>query len=356
MSHMDDEDRPIVLPAEDDDDEAVDISGIERCGLITLLGQPNVGKSTLMNALLGEKLAIVSPKPQTTRDAIRGILTTPRAQMVFIDTPGVHQASSPLNRAMVGVAMEAMETVDLVVHVIDARRFADALTRRGRPTSPPPAPPPRAPDPDTPALPPLDGRLAKGDRRIIHEVRKHRRRYMLALNKIDLVKKPHLLPIMEALGSAVDTEAIVPISAENGDGLDRLVAAIEALMPPGAPLYPPDDLTDRSLRFLTAELIREQVFLQIQQEVPYGVAVEIEVFDESQDIIHIQAVVHVERPSQRGILVGRGGSRMKEIATLARREIKAMLGRPVYLETLVRVEPKWSERLAMLRRFGYGRR
>ena len=326
---------------------------ITRSGFATLAGRPNAGKSTLMNAMLGEKLAIVSPKPQTTRDQIRGILTTKSTQVVFIDTPGLHEPRSRLNRAMVGIAVEAMQTVDLVVLVVDARRVHQGGRRKGKRRAQ--RVQLRQPDEQvaTDGPPPLDERIPADDRRIIHQIREHGRRWLIALNKIDAVRKPHLLPLMAAYGSAPDAEALLPISAREGDGLDSLVAAIEDHMPAGPQLYSADQLTDRSLRFLAAELIREQVFLQIEQEVPYGVAVEIEVWDESEEKVHVQALIHVERTSQRGILVGRGGARLKAIGQASRREIEKMIDRKVYLQTLVRVEARWSERLATLRRFGY---
>ena len=325
-----------------------------RCGIVTLAGQPNVGKSTMMNALVGEKLAIVSPKPQTTRDQIRGILSLTDAQIVFIDTPGVHRARSPLNRAMVAAAVEALETVDLVVLVVDAPRAHRSLRHKPRRNADGSAPDPASPGDQASAR--LDERIHPGDRKIIRRLRQHRCRWIVAINKVDAIKKRHLLPIMELYGGAPEVEAIVPISALTHDGLEVLIEVIRKQLPLGEPLYGPDDLTDRSLRFLAAELIREQVFLQIKQEVPYGVAVEIEVFEELEDVTHIQALVFVERSSQRGILIGRGGTQMKSIASIAREQIQDMLERKVFLEVHVRVEKDWSRRLVMLRRFGYGTR
>lgn len=343
----------LQINAEEDDAASEVGLAIAHSGMATLAGRPNVGKSTLMNAMVGEKLAIVSPKPQTTRDQIRGILTTPTTQVVFIDTPGLHEPRSRLNRAMVGVAVEALESVDLVVMVVDSRQVVRGMQRAKEmkvdvvgQTMPG----------EGEALPPLDPRIPPPDRRIIHQIRQHGRKWMLVLNKIDLVKKPLLLPLMSAYGSAVDAAAMLPVSAKSGDGLEALVSTIETMMPPGPQLYGADELTDRSLRFLAAELIREQVFLQIEQEVPYGVAVEIELWDESAEKVHVQALVHVERTSQRGILIGRGGARLKAIGTVARREIERMLERKVFLQILIRVEPNWSERLATLRRFGYAAR
>lgn len=336
----------------DDGGEPAPGLAIAHSGFATLAGRPNVGKSTLMNAMVGEKLAIVSPKPQTTRDQIRGILTTPTSQVVFIDTPGLHEARSQLNRAMVGAAVEALESVDLVVMVVDAKQVVRGMKRAGS-MKLDVAPPVSGQDG---RLPPLDERIPPADRRIIHQIREYSRRWLLVLNKIDLVKKPLLLPLMAAYGSAVDAAAVLPISARSGDGVEGLVQTIVGMMPAGPQLYGAEELTDRSLRFLAAELIREQVFLQIEQEVPYGVAVEIELWDESAEKVHVQALIHVERTSQRGILIGRGGARLKAIGTVARREIEKMLGRKVFLQTLVRVESNWSERVATLRRFGYAAR
>ena len=313
-----------------------------RCGMVTLAGQPNAGKSTLLNQLLGEKLAIVSPKPQTTRDQIRGVLTTPDRQFVFIDTPGVHRARSPLNRAMVGVAIEALESVDVVVLVVDATKVWRNIQKVGN------KPLPHEDE--------VDGRVMPGDRRIYRQTRQYNGKLMIALNKVDAIKKRHLLPIMQAYATLPEIGPIVPISARDGDGMEPLLEAIADYLPEAPRAFEPDMLTDRSVRFLAAELIREQVFWRTHQEVPYGVAVEIEVFDESDAITHIQALIHVERNSQRGILIGKGGAMIKEIGTAARKEIEHMLQSRVRLELQVRVELNWSERVTSLRRFGYGQR
>ncbi len=356
-------------------------------GLATLTGQPNVGKSTLLNRLVGEKLAIVSPRPQTTRDRIQGIFTARDTQIVFLDTPGIHKARSPLNRAMVGTAIESLETVDVVVLVIDAPQAVRWLAKTDRRPHPAPVEPHPAsvePRPNAviplgePGEPvsaeeeeaiadeaeaiandaevwrvPLDHRIPPGDRRIIHNILRYNRKWLIALNKVDCVKPRLLLPVMEALATAPSVGPLVPISARTGDGVAQLVEAIRSYLPEGEPEYAPDELTDRSLRFLCAELVREQVFLQIREEVPYGVAVEIEVFDELPDLTHIQALVHVEKAAQRGILLGKGGLRMKELATQARLQMQNLLDRKVFLEVHVHVEPEWSERMETLKQFGY---
>ena len=375
-----------------------------RCGHVTLTGQPNVGKSTLLNRLVGEKLAIVSPKPQTTRDQIRGIWTGPDTQVIFLDTPGIHRARSPLNRAMVGLAIEALESVDVVVLVVDAplaarhaerialrdARIARQIEAAGGPGTATAAVATGEPVADTKDLDAildraeaedaaavaeettaetaeetaegahaksnfmaLDPRLPTGDRRVIHNILRYNQKWMVALNKIDLVRPRHLLPVMLALSTSPGVGAIVPISAETGDGVAALLDAIRGFLPEREAEYEADELTDRSLRFLCAELVREQVFLQTRDEVPYGVACEIEVFSELKDLTHIQALVHVEKPAQRGILIGKGGARMKELASAARLQMEQLLGRRVFLEVHVRVEPEWTERTQMLKQFGY---
>ncbi len=336
-----------------------------RCGYATLIGQPNVGKSTLLNRLVGEKLAIVSPKPQTTRDQIRGIWTGPDSQVIFLDTPGVHQARSPLNRAMVGQAIEALESVDVVILVIDgqeAARWLDRLGSRGT-EIPTLAPPPMEPDEleigdrmegkgDDKKFA-IDERIAPGDRRVIRQILRYSHRYLIAINKIDRMAPRKILPIIAAYANAPQVGPIVPISARTGDGVQSLREAIRPWLPERDAEFEPDELTDRSLRFLCAELLREQVFLQTRDEVPYGVACEIETWEELPDLTHVKAIVHVEKQAQRGILVGKGGAQMKALASAAREGMEQLTGRKVFLEVHVRVEPQWSERMEMLKQFGY---
>ncbi|MCO4762199.1 MAG: GTPase Era [Myxococcales bacterium] len=316
-----------------------------RAGMVTIIGQPNVGKSTLMNALLGEKLAITSPKPQTTRDQIRGIYTKEDTQIVFVDTPGIHEARSPLNRAMVGQAIEALEQVDLVVVVIDVEKVRDGWKKTGMDPSRGVPAPTNAEE--------AERRIYRRDRKLLRRVRHHTDKFLFVLNKIDNVRKTHLLPILATYAAVEGCVGVVPVSAITGDGLDTLVEAIAPYLPVGPRLYDAELLTDRSLRFLCAELLREQVFHKTRQEVPYGVAVQIEVFEEHPGVTHIQSVVWVERASQRGILLGKGGAMMKELASGARASMELMLETKVFLEVLVRVEPRWTERLDTLRRLGY---
>ncbi|HAN31497.1 MAG TPA: GTPase Era [Myxococcales bacterium] len=336
---------PVVLgePSAETKDPGHSESG--RAGLVTIVGLPNVGKSTLMNGLLGEKLAIMSPKPQTTRDQIRGIYTAEDTQIVFVDTPGIHESRAPLNRAMVGQAIEALEQVDLVIVVIDVQKVRDAWKKLGF-------------DPSKGGLAPTSGeeaeaRLSRRDRKLLRRIRHYTDQFLFVLNKIDRVRKTQLLPIMETYAAVDGNIGVLPVSAITGDGFSQLVDAIRPHLPVCPRLYDGDMLTDRSLRFLCAELLREQVFHRTRQEVPYGVAVQIEVFTEHSDVTHIQSVVWVERATQRGILLGKGGQMMKELASAARAQMEQMLQRRVFLEVHVRVEPKWSERVETLRRLGY---
>lgn len=354
-----------------------------RTGYVVLSGQPNAGKSTLMNRLVGEKLAIVSPKPQTTRDNIHGILTTADTQLVFLDTPGIHKARSPLNRAMVGQAIEALESVDVVVLVVDCVKAAQYLTKYEKWLARHPHKPDaeaaelqhddegaedetagetesdaaQRPEGDDKAsakgFVPIDLAIHPGDRRVIRNILRHNNNWLVALNKIDRIKKPQLLPILQAYSQAPGVGGIVPISAWTADGLRPLLEAIRAYLPEAEPEFAADELTDRSLKFLCAELVREQVFLQTRAEVPYGVACEIEVFEELADLTHIQALVHVEKPAQRAILIGKGGARMKALGTAARQQMERLLGRKVFLEIHVRIEQDWASRLEKLKEFGY---
>ena len=332
-----------------------------RMGVVALAGQPNAGKSTLLNRLLGEKLAIVSQRPQTTRDNLRGILTTADAQMVLLDTPGIHKARSPLNRAMIGLAVEALETADVVVVVIDAQKAVRWIKDHG--TAPEERKPDegKAQDPEDaeldadehPTKLQLDPRVHPGDRRVVYQTLHHTKRWVIALNKVDIVKPRHLLPVMAALATLPEVGAIVPVSAWTADGLRALLAAIRNYLPEGQPEYAADELTDRPLRWLCAELVREQVFQQIREEVPYGVVCETELYEELPDLSHVQVLVHVEKSAQRAILVGKDGARMKALASAARERMQALIGRKVFLEVHVRVEAKWSERADKLKEFGY---
>ena len=290
-----------------------------KCGYVALIGVPNVGKSTLLNRLVGEKLAITSPKPQTTRHRLLGILNLPEAQLLFLDTPGILEPRGALNATLVQAALTALAEADLVVWLVE----------------------PRAPDPqDQVLLPPLRG-LA--------------RPLIVALNKIDLVPKPRLLPLMEAYHQLFPAAPIIPISALLGDGLPELLQEMVKLLPTAPPLYPADQGTDATERFLVAELIRERLLHHTGEEIPYAVAVQVEEFDESRrpDLVRIRAVIYVERESQKGIVIGKHGRLLKIIGQEARGEIEDLLQAHVFLELWVKVWKNWRRDPKAIRTLGY---
>ena len=293
------------------------MAGESRCGVVAIAGRPNVGKSTLLNRMLGAKIAIVTPKPQTTRDRILGILTLPGAQILFHDTPGIHVPSKALNRRMVRLAEEALADADLVLLVSDAH------------------------DPST---------CLEQEALVLDRVRESGRPTLLVLNKIDLLKKSDLLPCMDRWRNA-GFEDQVPVSARTGDGVDRLIEEVRRRLPVGAPLYPEDDLSDRPMRYLASEIIREKVFLSTRQEIPYSIAVTIDQFQEPEPprAVQIDATIHVEKESQKPIVIGRNGAMIKRIGTEARRELEAILGRSVMLRIFVRVDEEWTRSDRMVR-------
>ena len=291
-----------------------------RSGFVGIAGPPNVGKSTLLNRILGEKISITSPKPQTTRNRILGIAHRARAQIIFVDTPGVHGARKALNMRMVDAALTALDDMDVVLLVLDAA----------------------APDP-------------AAERLLVKKLGQLRRPVVLALNKTDLVAKPALLALIARWSQAVAFQALVPVSAKTGDQLPALLEALEACLPEGPPLFPADAVTDLPERFIAAEMIREKVFRFTGQEIPYSTAVTIEHFAEEDRpaLVKIFATIHVERDSQKGVVIGKGGAKLRQIGTAARSEIQRMLGARVYLKLLVRVQKNWSQDSRALRRFGY---
>ena len=294
-------------------------------GTVAILGRPNVGKSTLLNALVGEKLAIVTPKPQTTRNRIVGVWNGPAGQIVFVDTPGVHQNRKALNRFMIQEALGTIESVDAALLVIDAS----------------------------------DRRPGNEEKEILRELKAARKPTVLALNKVDKVKdKGALLPLLAEWEQTSKFEALVPISALRNKNLAPIVSELVKLLPQGEPLYGPEMLTDRTERFLAAELVREQIFLMTRQELPYAVAIDIESWEErtrpdgTTDVV-ITAAILVERDSQKAIAVGKGGSMIREVGTKARAEITALLGRPAHLKLEVKVDPEWTTSPEALQRLGY---
>jgi GTP-binding protein Era len=292
---------------------------IFRSGFVAIIGRPNVGKSTLLNRIVGQKIAITSPKPQTTRNRILGILNTDDAQVLFVDTPGIHEARSPLNRYMVDQARSACLDVDVVLWLVEADRPVDT-------------------DPMIPRL--LD---------------KSKNPVLLVINKIDTIHKDKLLPLIDAYRKICPFASIVPVSALKGDGVEALMGEIPALLPEGPRYYPEDQLTDVPERFIVAEMIREQILMRTKDEVPYGVAVMVERFEENpaRNMIGISAVINVERDSHKGILVGKGGTMIRQIGQSARKEMERMLGVKVHLELFVRVQKNWTSSGRMMKEFGY---
>jgi len=319
---------------------------IKIAGTVAILGRPNVGKSTLLNAIVGEKLAIVTPKPQTTRNRIVGVwngearlaVGDPRGsgrsatgQIVFVDTPGVHAAHSQLNRFMVREAMGAIDQVDAVLMVVEAPARG---ARVAAPTS----------------------RLPEAESWILERISRAERPAVLCLNKVDKVAdKSQILPLIEWWGRAGRFAAVVPTCATRKKGLDGLVSELMRLLPEQPPLFGPDVLTDRSERFLAGELVREQLFLRLRQELPYSTAVVVETWQERPrgDVV-LDATIVVDRESQRAIVVGKRGSMIRDIGTAARLEIEKMLGRPAHLRLNVRLDEGWTSSAAELAELGYG--
>ena len=285
-----------------------------KSGFVTILGRPNAGKSTLLNALVGEKLAIVTHKPQTTRNRIQGIVNAPgkkggtRAQIILIDTPGVHRADTRLDKKMMQEVREALEGCDLVLLITDAAE-----------------------------------KFGPGERFVVDLVKQAETPAFLLLNKIDKLHKDKLLPLIEQWSKLHSFREIIPISALKRDGLDRLLDKVVDALPEGQPYFPQDQLTDQPLRFLAAEIIREQVLLDTKEEVPYATSVLIERFEEEDRLTRIAAAIYCEREGQKAILIGKGGAMLKKIGTEARREIERLVGTKVFLELFVKVRPGWRD-------------
>jgi len=300
-------------------------------GRIAILGRPNVGKSTLLNRIVGEKLAIVTPKPQTTRNRITGVYNNERGQIVFVDTPGVHGAKKGLNRFMVDEAMGVIPDIDAALLVIDT----DVALQVGGSAG---------------------GGLGNPEEAILRELVAAGRPVALAVNKVDTLKaKTLLLPVLERLNKNESLRTIVPVSATKGTNVDSLVGELWALLPAGPPLFGPEMLTDRSERFLAGELIREQLFLTLRQEIPYAVAVIIEEWEEREgkgDVV-ISATIIVEREGQRAIILGHKGETIRAIGTQARGGISDLLQRPAHLKLHIKVHPDWTTSPDALARYGY---
>jgi len=287
-------------------------------GFVSIIGRPNVGKSTLLNAIIGEKIVITSNKPQTTRNRIQGIHNIPDGQIIFIDTPGIHAGHSRLNKSMVDVAMSSISGVDLLLLVVEATTAVDA------------------------------GFISEVLKGVTTPV-------ILAINKVDLLPDKHiLLEKISAWAALHPFREIVPISAGAGDGVELLVQTISRYLPEGHPFFPDDILTDMPEKFIVAEMIREKVFRLTRDEVPYSTAVEVESFVERENgVIAISAAIVLERATQKGIVIGKRGEMLKKIGSQARQDIERLLDTRVFLELFVKVEENWSERPSKLREYGY---
>ena len=288
-----------------------------RAGFVTVVGRPNVGKSTLVNRLVGQKVAIVSDKPQTTRNRILAVVNHPGAQIVLFDTPGIHKPVHEMNRRMVKTAVRSVGKGDLVLWLVE-----------------------------------VGEEVGGGDRFVRDVLARAGREVILAINKVDTVKRLRVLPAIDAYRSLLDFAEIVPISALTGDNVDRLEEVLQRHLPEGPALYPEDYLTDQPERFFVAEMVREQVLHHTRQEIPYASGVVIESFREEEGLVRIQAAILVERAGQKGILIGKGGSMLKTIGSAARQEIEAFLGTRIYLGLFVKVRENWRENEGLLAEMG----
>jgi len=279
-----------------------------RSGFVAIVGRPNAGKSTLLNRLVGQKIAIVTSKPQTTRNRIQGIVSRPEGQIVFIDTPGLHTPDSALGRQMMREVTAALEGIDVLLLMADASRG-----------------------------------MPEKDELLLEKARRFGGKTILVLNKVDRLEKPKLLPLIEAFQKEFAFTAIVPISALKGSGCEELVQEILRLLPEGEPYFPEDQVTDQPARFLAAEIVREKAIQAMYHELPYAVAVRVDKFEELRKLIRIEATMNVERDTQKKILIGQKGSMLKKIGTEARKELEKLLGTRIFLGLFVKVVPNWRE-------------
>ena len=281
-----------------------------RSGFVAIVGRPNVGKSTLLNQLLGEKIAIVTPKPQTTRNRITGIRTTPNSQIIFLDTPGIHRAHSLMNRRMVEIALKTLREVEGVLWLVDAREG-----------------------------------IRREDEDVARTLQESKVTTLILLNKMDLISKGKLLPLMERCSILLPEREIIPISALKGENVPLVLEQIGKFLPEGPRYYPEGEVTDQTERFVASEIIREKIFLLTREEIPYGTAVSIDEFIEKgeKNLIVIKATIYVERESHRPILIGKKGAMLKEIGRSAREELESLLGCKLFLELFVKVQKGWTQ-------------
>jgi GTPase len=291
----------------------------KRSGLVTLIGRPNSGKSTLLNQLVGEKISIVTDKPQTTRNVIRGIVSRPEGQIVLLDTPGVHRPVHSMNALMMKAVREAMSGVHVLALMVDVSQA-----------------------------------FGQGDRFVLDLIAPVRVTKILILNKIDQIRKPDLLPMIDRYSKLSKFEEIVPISALTAENVETLVKVLFKLLPEAPPYYPEDQLSDRPERYIAAEIIREKLINLTNDELPYATAVSVDLFEEGETLCRIFATLHVERETQKGIVIGKGGHRLKEVGIAARQDLEKLLGRKVYLELHVRVSAAWRDDQGALKSFGVG--
>ena len=292
---------------------------IKKSGMISVVGRPNVGKSTVTNALVGEKIAIVTNKPQTTRNRICAILDRGECQFVFVDTPGLHRARTRLGDYMVGVVRQSVADGDAVLLLVEP------VAKVGGPEA-----------------------------ELIGRIQELGVPAVLVVNKIDTVKKDELLAVMQAYGQAHDFAAIVPISAKAGEGVEELLDVVEHFLPEGPRLFPEDMVTDQPERQVCAEIVREKLLLCLDKEIPHGTAVEITKFSQrDDDVIELDATIYCEKSSHKGIIIGKGGGMLKKIGALAREDIEAFMGAKVYLQTWVKVKENWRDNVNLIKNFGY---
>ena len=291
-----------------------------KSGFVSIIGRPNVGKSTLLNFILGEKVSIVSDKPQTTRNRILGIRTLPGTQVIFIDTPGIHKPKHKLNEYMVKIALHTLDEVDIVLFMTEAGES-----------------------------------IGGGDRYIIERLQNVKKPVFLLINKIDLVQKSSLLPLIDEFSRLYNFAEIFPVSALHGDNVSGLSEAIVKRLPEGPQYFPDDAVTDQPMRFIAAELVREKIFQLTYEEIPYSIAVGIEEFREEKEknVVFIRAVIFVDKDSQKGIVIGKGGTMLKRVGQLAREELEAIMGIKVFLELWVKVKSGWRGDDMILRMLGY---
>ena len=295
------------------------MSNIKKCGIIAIVGRPNVGKSTLTNTLVGEKVAIVSSKPQTTRNRICAILNRGESQFVFVDTPGLHKARTRLGDYMVKVVRQSVADVDGVMLLVE------------------PIP-----------------HIGEAEAELIRRIRALGAPAALVINKIDTVEKEKLLAVMALYGQAHDWDAVVPISARTGEGVDELLQVLERWLPEGPQLFPEDMVTDQPERQIMAEIVREKLLRNLDKEIPHGTAVEVTKFSQrDNDIIDCHVTIYCEKESHKGIIIGKKGAMLKKISTQAREDMEAFMGAKVYLETWVKVKENWRDSLNAIQNFGY---